>query len=232
MANKKNLDKKATEIKEKNFKNKTNKLQKNKTQDALQNSASDNGKENLQANAKVSINLNETLGEIKCEQVYTKEVLSDFADYTVKSNKSTIIIYVCTVIILMCAIAMFSFGDIYSGVIYTILGLFFAFYGKFIKFVMLKNNKKNIGNKDVYTFGENSLKVDTYDAQGKQISSTTIVYENLFEVKKYKSYGFIYVNKAVAYIVNLQNFKDVVDFNFALVRIENAINAKKLEKLQ
>ena len=232
MANKKNLDKKATEIKEKKFKNKTKKLQKNNTQEPLQNSASDNGKENLQANAKVSINLNETLGEIKCEQVYTKEVLSDFADYTVKSNKSTIIIYVCAVIILMCAIAMFSFGDIYSGVIYTILGLFFAFYGKFIKFVMLKNNKKNIGNKDVYTFGENSLKVDTYDAQGKQISSTTIVYENLFEVKKYKSYGFIYVNKAVAYIVNLQNFKDVVDFNFALVRIENAINAKKLEKLQ
>lgn len=229
MANKKNLDKKATEIKEKPLKNNH---QKNNTQEPLQNSASDNGKENLQANAKVSINLNETLGEIKCEQVYTKEVLSDFADYTVKSNKSTIIIYVCAVIILMCAIAMFSFGDIYSGVIYTILGLFFAFYGKFIKFVMLKNNKKNIGNKDVYTFGENSLKVDTYDAQGKQISSTTIVYENLFEVKKYKSYGFVYVNKAVAYIVNLQNFKDVVDFNFALVRIENAINAKKLEKLQ
>lgn len=232
MANKKTLDKKATEKKEKPLKNKINRAQEINSQETLHDSTNSNSKNNLQEKSKVSIDLNETLGEIKSEQIYTKEVLTDFADYTVRSNKSTIIIYVCSVIILMCAIAMFSFGDIYSGVIYTVLGLFFAFYGKFIKFVMLKNNKKNIGNKDVYTFGETSLKVDTYDAQGKQMSSTTIIYENLFEVKKYKSYGFIYVNKAVAYIVNLQNFKDVVDYNFALVRIENAINAKKIEKMQ
>lgn len=178
------------------------------------------------------LNFEESLGEIKAEQVYTKEVLTDFANYTTKSNKATIIIYICSVLILMCAIAMFSFNDIYSGVIYTILGLTFMFYSSFVKFIMLKNNKKNIDNKDVYTFGENTLKVDTYDANNKQIASTTLVYDNLYEVKKYKSYGFIYVNKAVAYIVNLQSFKDVVDFNFALVRIENAINSKKMQNLK
>ena len=34
-----------------------------------------------------------------------------------------------------------------------------------------RNNKKNIGNKDIYTFGETSLKVDTYDADGNEIMS-------------------------------------------------------------
>lgn len=179
-----------------------------------------------------NLNFEESLGEIKSEQIYTKEVLTDFIDYTTKSNKSTVVIYICAVLILMCAIAMFAFNDIYSGIIYTILGLFFMFYSKFVKFIMLKNNKKNIGNKDFYIFGENTLTINTFDTENKQMSSTTILYENLYEVKKYKSYGFIYVNKAVAYIVNLQNFKDIVDFNFALVRIEKAINAKKMQYIK
>ena len=65
-----------------------------------------------------------------------------------------------------------------------------------------------------------------------EIWKDVVGYENLYEVKKYKSYGFIYVNKVVAYIVNLQNFKDIVDFNFALVRIENAINSKKMQEIK
>jgi len=174
----------------------------------------------------------QSLGQITSQQVYTKEVLTDFADYTVKSNKSIIVVYICAVLIFMCAIAMFTFGDIASGIMYVVLGLFFAFYGNFVKILMLKNNKNNIGNKDVYSFEEDSMKVETFDSQNKQISSTTILYENLHSVKKHKSYGFIYVNKAVAYIVNMQNFKDVVDFNFALVRIESAINSKKIQQIK
>lgn len=168
------------------------------------------------------------LSIVKSSQVYSKQVFDDFANFTVKSNKSMVVIYVCSVIILISSIVMFVAGDITSGVIYILLGLFFLFYGQLIKFLMRINNKKNYNTTDYYEFGDDSLKVVCKDATGVEVSTSNVLYSRLYNVKKYKNYGYIYLNKAVAYIVCQENFKDVVEFNFVLNKIENAINQEKI----
>ena len=93
------------------------------------------------------------------------------------------------------------------------------------------NNRKNVDTKDIYEFSDDKLFVTSFDKEGNQTSTSTINYANLHSVRKYKNYGYIYINKAVAYIFSQENFKDVLEFNVALNKVEDAIfeaNNKKL----
>lgn len=172
----------------------------------------------------------DNLSTIKSQQNYSKQVFEDFATFTVKNNKAMIIIYICSAIILLCSVAMFVMGDIPSGIIYTLLGLFFAFYGQFIRFIMRTQNKKNYNSTDYYEFTEDALKVVCKDAKGVEGSTYTSLYSKLYAVKRFKNYGYIYLNKAVAYIVSQENFKDVIEFNYVLNKIENAINQEQIKE--
>lgn len=195
-----------------------------------ENKKSENSTKKQPSKTSKSENKEVNSGAVKAEQFYSKQVFEDFAAFTVKSNKAMIVIYVCSAIILLCSVAMFVAGDIISGIVDVLFALFFAFYGQFIKFIMRSNNKKNYNSTDSYEFTDDTLKVIGKDSNGVEVSTATVLYSKLYAVKRYKNYGYIYLNKAVAYIVSQENFKDVIEFNCVLNKIEEAINQEKLNE--
>lgn len=172
----------------------------------------------------------EDLSAIKSQQTYSKKVFEDFASFTAKNSKAMIVIYICSAIILLCSIALFITGDIFRAIIEVFFGVFFACYGQVIKFIMRQNNKKNYNTTDCYVFTEDTLNVKCKDANGVEISNYSTLYSKLYAVKRNKNYGYIYLNKSVAYIVSQENFKDVIEFNYVLNKIESAINQESFNK--
>jgi len=166
---------------------------------------------------------------IKSEMTYTKKAFDDFATYNIKKSKAMKVIYICSAIILACSLVMFVTKDYTEAILYLFLGLIFAFYNLVIKLIMNQNNKKNIGSTDVYEFDDDKLNVYSHDVNGNEIATSSLMYNRFYKVETYLNYGYIYVNKAVAYIVDKQNFESEEEFNSVLARISNAINSSKLK---
>lgn len=163
---------------------------------------------------------------ISSSQKYSKEVLNCFINFSLK-NIWIIIILVCSAIILACSISMFAILQLSDALLYLFIGIFFALYPFFIKFILKKQNSKNLNTTDNYRFFEDKLEVDSFDSFNNKFSTATVLYNRLVKVKTYKDYGYIYINKQMAYIVSKQNFKTEEEFNFVLTRISKAIGQEK-----
>mgnify|MGYP003290083492 CR=1 FL=1 len=166
---------------------------------------------------------------IKSEMIYTKQVFNDFAVYNIKKNKEMKFIYICAAIILAFTIVMFTVGDIISGIIYGVIGIIFACYGWFMKIIINHNNKKNIGTTDVYEFYDDKLVVSSHDKKGAEIATASLVYSRLYKVVEYKNYAYIYVNKAVAYIIEKNAFENEQEFKSVLEKISTEILNQKIK---
>ena len=143
---------------------------------------------------------------VKSSTVYTKEILDEFASYTIKKNKSLILIYVCAGIILACSIAMFCLGEIVDGVLYIILGAFFACYGLILKLIIKQGHKKVYGNYDEFEFEDEFMTIKTYSKTGEQLTAGTINYKNILKLEENRDKAYIFVSKYNAYIVEKNNF--------------------------
>ena len=163
---------------------------------------------------------------ITSKQIYTEEVLEDFAKFSTK-NVWTIVILCCATFILICSGIMFASGDIFEALLYLFLGVFFMLYPTFLRLIMKKQNKKGVNSTDEYRFFEERLEVDSLDSNGNKFSTSNVLYTRLYKVKVNKDYAYIYLNRMLAYIVSKQNFKDENEFNFALNRISMAIHDEK-----
>lgn len=158
---------------------------------------------------------------IKSSFVYTKEELDTFLSYILRKNVALKIIYVCSAVILACSIFMFCTASYVEGALYLACGVFFAFYGLILKLVGDKNNKKNINNVDTYEFSEDSIFATTANAQGEQIASLTVRYEDIFKlVQNGENRAYIFVNKVVALIVARENFENPSEFDEVINRIK------------
>lgn len=166
---------------------------------------------------------------IKSEMTYTKQVFNDFAVFNIKKNKEMRFIYVCAAIILAFTIVMFTVGDIVSGIIYGVIGVIFACYGWFMKMIINHNNKKNIGTTDVYEFYDDKFIVSSHDKKGAEIATASLVYSRLYKVVEYKNYAYIYVNKAVAYIIDKNSFENEQTFKGVLEKISTEILNQKIK---
>ena len=166
---------------------------------------------------------------ISSSQTYTKDVLNSFINFSIK-NKWIIIILISSAIILLCSILMFVNKEIFSGFLYLFLSIIFSMYPLLIKLIMKGQNKKNINTTDNYKFFEKELEVSSLDSSNKTISTVRVLYSRLVNVKIYKNFGYIYVNKQIAYIISKNNFKNEEEFNFVLGRIYKVIQEEKIKK--
>ncbi|MBQ9792414.1 MAG: hypothetical protein IJW32_01525 [Clostridia bacterium] len=160
----------------------------------------------------------------------TKKVFKDFAKYSVKTNITMKIIYTLAVLILAASVVLFISNHILDAVIFTVLGVIFALCAPAMQWLNVSNNKSNVGSVDEFQFYEDRFVVTSFDKKGLEISDSTLFYSRLYKVKKYLNYGYIYVNKAVAYIVDKNEFEDEKQFNEVLDRISQAIIRNKKNK--
>ena len=167
---------------------------------------------------------------IKTKMNYSKEAFNDFAKYSIKTSGTMKIIYICAVLILACSVVLLVLGNIAEGILYGCLGLIFAFYAPLMRLIINLNNKRNIGTVDEYEFDEDRFSIVSKDANNVEVSTSTLIYSRLFKVKKHINYGYIYVNKAIAYIVRKEDFENEDDFDFVLDRIADAIKYNKKHK--
>lgn len=168
---------------------------------------------------------------IQSEMVYTKKAFNDFAKFSIRKSKETGLIYIFAGIILAISIAMIVLKDYVAGIIYAVLGGVFGCYGLFMKIIINAYNRKNIGTTDKYEFYDDKLVVTSVDSKGVEIASTSILYNRLYKAKKYRNYGYIYVNKVVAYIIDKNNFESEEQFENILDLIAKEIAAKKGKKV-
>jgi len=166
---------------------------------------------------------------IRTKTTYSKEVFNDFAKHNIKTSGSMKVIYGCAVIILACALVMAVLGSIVEAIVYGILGLIFAGYSPLMKAIINANNKRNIGTTDEYEFYDDKFYVTAYDKNGVEMASSSIMYSRLYKVKKNFGYGYIYVNKQVAYIIQRENFEDKAEFDIVLDKIQKAIRQSKIK---
>ena len=158
----------------------------------------------------------------------TKKVFKDFAKYSVKTNITMKIIYTLAVLILAASVVLFISNRILDAAIFTVLGVIFALCAPAMEWLNVSNNKSNVGSVDEFQFYEDRFVVTSFDKKGLEISDSSLFYNRLYKVKKYLNYGYIYVNKAVAYIVDKNEFEDEKQFDLVLDRINQAIiNNKK-----
>ena len=158
----------------------------------------------------------------------TKKVFKDFAKYSVKTNITMKIIYTLAVLILAASVVLFISNRILDAAIFTVLGVIFALCAPAMEWLNVSNNKSNVGSVDEFQFYEDRFVVTSFDKKGLELSDSTLFYNRLYKVKKYLNYGYIYVNKAVAYIVDKNEFEDEKQFDLVLDRINQAIiNNKK-----
>ncbi|MBQ3214404.1 MAG: hypothetical protein IJB10_05335, partial [Clostridia bacterium] len=158
----------------------------------------------------------------------TKKVFKDFAKYSVKTNVTMKIIYTLAVLILAASVVLFVSNHILDGAIFAVLGVIFALCAPAMQWLNITNNKNNVGSTDEFEFYEDRFVVTSFDKNGLEISDSTLIYSRLYKVKKHLNYGYIYVNKAVAYIVDKNEFENEEQFNEVLDRISKSIiNNKK-----
>lgn len=167
---------------------------------------------------------------IKSKTVYTKELLDEFSSFIIKKNKSLIVIYVCAAIILACAIAMFFLGKIVDGVLYLIIGIFFACYGLVLKFVLSSSQKKVYGNYEEYEFYDDYMLIKTYDKSGEHLSSGTMKYEYVYKLYLNKTRAYILISKYNAYIIDKNNFSSENDFNDVINKINYKFNKQVVKE--
>lgn len=160
----------------------------------------------------------------------TKKVFKDFAKYSVKRNITMKIIYILAVLILAASVVLFVSNHILDGAIFTVLGVIFALCAPAMEWLNVSNNKSNVNSVDEFQFYEDRFVVTSFDKNGLEISDSTLIYSRLYKVKKYLNYGYIYVNKAVVYIVDKNEFEDEKQFDFVLDRINQAIVGNKKNK--
>ncbi len=154
----------------------------------------------------------------------TKKVYSDFATFIALKNKAMLCIYICSVIIVVCGIiSILLENDVFEGILFLVLGVFFALYGVLMRFIIILSNKKNYDTINNYEFNDNNFIVTLIDKDGKQTASSTINYEVLQSLKLYKNYAYVYVNKAACYILVKENFKDENEFNQVIDNIKKNI---------
>ena len=161
---------------------------------------------------------------VKSSTVYTKEILDEFASYLVRKNKSLILIYVCAGIILACSIAMFILGEIVDGVLYVLLGAFFACYGLILKLIIKQGHKKIYGNYDEFEFDEDFMTIRTYTKTGEQLTAGTINYKNILKLEENKDKAYIFVSKYNAYIIEKSNFA-VGEYEGIIEKIQSKIGS-------
>ncbi len=158
---------------------------------------------------------------IRSSFTYTKAELDTFLSYIIRKNIALKIIYVCSAIILACSIFMFCTASYVEGALYLVCGAFFAFYGLILKIVGDKNNKKNVNNIDSYEFDEDKLSATTVNAQGEQIASIVVRYEDIYKIMQNgNDRAYIFVNKVVALILARENFENESDFDNVINRIK------------
>ena len=157
---------------------------------------------------------------------YTKKVYDDFANYSIKSSRAMNYVYICSGIILAFSIAEFVIQKFSAGVLFLFLGLLFALYGVFMRIVIKLANKNNFDTIEEYYFDKDRFTVKTHNKEGQEIATSTINYACLYEVKRYKDYGYIYLNKAVAYIIEKSSFEKQDQFELVLKTIQEHINQK------
>ena len=167
---------------------------------------------------------------IKSKTVYTKELLDEFSNYIIKKNKSLIVIYVCAAIILACSIAMFCLSEIVDGILYAIIGVFFACYGLVLKVVLQTSQKKVYGNFEEYEFYDDYMLIKTYTSTGEHLSSGTMKYEYIYKVHVNKSRTYILISKYNAYIIDKNNFKNEDEYNEVLNKLTNKFNETMLKE--
>jgi hypothetical protein len=162
---------------------------------------------------------------IKSSFTYTKNELDTFLKYTLKKNTALKVVYVCSAIILVCAIYLLCLQDYVQGSLYLFCGLFFAFYGLILKAIGDKNNKKNVNNIDNYEFEEEKLTVYSFNAQGEQIATLIIKYDDIYKLMENGDRTYIFINKLVALIIAKENFENN-DYQEVINRIKMKLPKK------
>ncbi len=157
---------------------------------------------------------------IKSSFIYTKEELDKFLNYTLKKNKALKYIYVCSAIILVCAVLMICMAEYIQGFAYLFCGLFFACYGLILKAIGSKNNKKNENNVDNYEFEEEKVTVYSFNAQGEQTATLIVKYQDVFKLMQNEDRTYIFINKLIALIISKENFENESEYLDVINRIK------------
>ena len=161
---------------------------------------------------------------------YTKKLLSTFVHFNLKKSWLMIFIYILAVISLGGGLALYLLNKQVEGIVALILGGIFLLNGLFYVLINRFSNRRAIGSTETIVFDEDHLEVTVQDKHGVEIAKNSCIYACLRAVKKYKNYGYIYQNKAVAYIVEQESFESVDQFNETLDNLQNFIKKNKLRK--
>ncbi len=169
----------------------------------------------------------------KTTTVYTKENLDTFLKFALNKNKYFIVIYICSAIIILASIFMFIYNDIAYGIIYLLLGLFFASYQLIIMQISKKKLKISIGCRDEFEFLQDKFKVVSYSASNEEISTMIKKYDDIYKTYQNNNFFYIFIDKINAYIIDKSNFKDEKEFeqliNFVTSKVEVSKQQKKAQ---
>lgn len=149
---------------------------------------------------------------ITTKTVYDKKLLDEFASFILKKNKALIVIYICSAVILASSIAMFCIAEYIDGVLYALIGIFFACYGLILKVVLTNSHKKVYGNYEIYEFDDQFFTIKTYLPSGEQLSAGTMRYDHIYKIYQNNTKTYILISKYSAYIIDKNNFENESDY--------------------
>lgn len=147
---------------------------------------------------------------MKITRQISKNDLNDFTKYTV--NKQIRTIFMCAIILIICSIVMFVLKKWLLGSLYAVLGVMFLFFKPFILSVNFKANEAHIGINQTFEFMEDKVKI-TDERNGENVASTEFGYKQIVKTVQTEKYVYLYVNKTVAYILEVNDFASQKDID-------------------
>lgn len=149
---------------------------------------------------------------------YKTELMKEYLKYSVKKSRRTT--FICSGVIMLCALLEFLFQEYIMGAIFVLVGAFFITMACLMVPISMKKVTAMPKIKNEYQFYPDKMVITTY-SKNENLGSSTIPYVAIFKVVENNNALYIYLNKVQALVVDNATFKENSDKEVVKAYIRN-----------
>lgn len=164
---------------------------------------------------------------ITVETRYTLPVLDTFWTHNLKQRKSMKFIFWCGIVIVALAVVLLACKEYITGILDMLCGFIFVFYMPIVKLSMRHVSKGTIGKLSRYEFTDEAVYSYELDETGNIVSSAMHTYTSLDRIEMNNNFLYIFIGKAMAYIIDKTKFSSQDDYNKILNLLADKIYTPK-----